>query len=156
MPISAAREAQIYERCRDAIRLKNQGFTYAEIAPLVGFPSAGAAQRAVHRHLQRLKRESLKDVDEAREAILQELADLRATLQLILERDHVHVSASGKIVRDDNGEPLIDDGPTMQAADRILKIIERKTKLLGLDAPQKVESDVQVNYTFGGVDLNQL
>jgi hypothetical protein len=68
----------------------------------------------------------------------------------------VHVSASGKIVRDDNGEPLIDDGPTMQAADRILKIIERKTKLLGLDAPQKVESDVQVNYTFGGVDLNQL
>ena len=34
---------------------------------------------------------------------------------------------------------LLDDGPVLQAVDRLLKIADRRAKLLGLDAPKRVE-----------------
>jgi hypothetical protein len=59
----------------------------------------------------------------------------------VLEREHVTVS-HGKIVvtpDPDTGEerPLIDDAPILNAVDRLLRIQERRARLLGLDAPVK-------------------
>src|SRR5690606_7690573 len=50
----------------------------------------------------------------------------------------------GKLIRieDENtGEevPLLDDGPILAAADRLLKISERRSKMLGLDKPVQAE-----------------
>src|SRR5690606_8671122 len=46
------------------------------------------------------------------------------------------------IFEDENtGEevPLLDDGPILAAADRLLKISERRSKMLGLDKPVQAE-----------------
>ena len=48
----------------------------------------------------------------------------------------------GRVVRHADGRPLEDSGPRLQAIDRILKVMERRARLLGLDAPAK--SDVRV------------
>jgi hypothetical protein len=45
----------------------------------------------------------------------------------------------GRVIKDDFDEPILDDGPTLSAIDRILKIQERRAKFLGLDAPQRHE-----------------
>ena len=39
----------------------------------------------------------------------------------------------GKVVYEDNGRPMIDDGPNLAAIDRLVKISESHRKLLGLD-----------------------
>ncbi|GAA2395473.1 hypothetical protein GCM10010404_61300 [Nonomuraea africana] len=61
-------------------------------------------------------------------------------------------------VDDGRGEPLEDDAPVLAAIDRMLKIQERRAKLLGLDIPVKqlVGGDVTVTYQFEGVDLGEL
>ena len=53
---------------------------------------------------------------------------------------HYVVAPGGRIVEDpETGRPLIDDGPRLQAIDRLIKILNRVAKLRGLDAPQKLE-----------------
>jgi hypothetical protein len=55
----------------------------------------------------------------------------------VLRRKHVTVS-HGKVVIVD-GQPLPDDAPVLNAIDRLLSIQARRAKLLGLDAPKKIE-----------------
>jgi hypothetical protein len=52
---------------------------------------------------------------------------------------HYEVSASGRVATDEDGRPLLDDKPKLAAIDRLLKIQDRRAKLLGLDSAQKVE-----------------
>lgn len=61
----------------------------------------------------------------------------------ILNKDH-YVVDKGQVIFDPyTNQPLIDDAPKMAAADRIIKIIEAKRKLFGLDSPTRHE----VNHT---------
>jgi hypothetical protein len=57
-----------------------------------------------------------------------------------------------------DGAPLLDDAPVLAAVDRLLKVQERRAKLLGLDVPVKrqVEVDGGLRYEVVGVDLDQL
>lgn len=48
-------------------------------------------------------------------------------------------SESGTWVVD---EELLDSGPVLAALDRVLRIQERRAKLLGINAPKKVTADV--------------
>src|SRR6266567_8096904 len=50
--------------------------------------------------------------------------------------------SGGKIVQDENGETLLDDGPVLQATDRLVKIAARRATLLGLDAPARSRIEV--------------
>ena len=72
----------------------------------------------------------------------------------VLERHHVTVS-QGRVVQLD-GEPLPDDGPVLQAIDRLLKLQERRARLLGLDAAQKLDVSGNVSYTVVGVPDDDL
>lgn len=57
----------------------------------------------------------------------------------ILNTDH-YVVDKGQVIRNPyTGEPLVDDAPKLAAMDRILKIIDAKRKLYGLDAPVRAE-----------------
>jgi hypothetical protein len=56
----------------------------------------------------------------------------------VLRRRHVMVQ-SGKIVKGDDGQPITDDGPVLQATATLLRVMERRARLLGLDAPAKHE-----------------
>jgi hypothetical protein len=59
----------------------------------------------------------------------------------VLEAEH-HVTQVGRLVRGPDGEPLRDHGPTLAAIDRLLKIMERRAKLVGLDAPVRARVEV--------------
>ena len=99
-------------------------------ALLVFFTSrrSGPARRmeSLLAHIARKERKTLRvkkvDVDERPD---------------IAERFHVAISNGRVVYQGEN--PVKDDGPALQAIDRLLKIQERRARLIGLDAPVKHE-----------------
>jgi len=73
--------------------------------------------------------------------------------------------AGGTVVRgvpgegQDVGEPLLDDEPVLKATAMKLKIMERRARYTGADAPTQITGDMTVNYrlvTDGQVDMEAL
>ncbi|MFE1515703.1 hypothetical protein ACFW9I_02540 [[Kitasatospora] papulosa] len=120
------------QRDAEAARLRARGLTYQQIADELGWTSRGDAHHAVQRALEATVKEA---ADEVRAIELDRLDTLYRAALAVLERQHVTVS-NGRVVSL-NEEPLPDDGPVLAAIDRLLKIQERRSKLLGLDAPSK-------------------
>ncbi len=162
-------QVAINKRRAAAVRLRDEGKTWQQVADEMGYPSYQAA----HNDVERARAAALADLNESvREIRDRELARLDmlydAAVEVLLKR-HVLVSG-GKVVRDieivenENGdrviagdtEPLGDDGPTLQALDRVLRVEESRRKLLGLDAPQKIETSGSIHYTVEGVDPGTL
>lgn len=86
-------------------------------------------------HLERLEGELVR------------LGELEARARQVLDRHHITVN-NGRVIAID-GEPLQDDGPVLQAIDRLVRIEDARRKnnaeqrkLLGLDAPTKVDAQV--------------
>ncbi len=134
-----AQAVEIAERRAKAVDMRMSGSSYKAIADALGYKTASAASQDVTRALEAAVAEQSRSVEAYREEELQRLDLLLAEAWAILKRTHVTVS-HGRIVRDDLDQPIEDDGPTLQAIDRILKIQERRAKFLGLDAPTKVEA----------------
>ncbi|MDV9194326.1 hypothetical protein [Streptomyces sp. Wh19] len=134
------------EREAEAARLRSLGWTYQRIADELGWANKGDAHHAVQKVLRDTVQEAADDLRtlevERLRGELERLAAVEAEVWTVLKREHVTVS-NGEIVRLD-GAPLPDDGPVLQAVDRLIKIedarrrnSERRAKLLGLDAPVK-------------------
>jgi hypothetical protein len=135
------RSVETAKRDAEAARLRSRGRTYPQIAEELGFCDKGAAHHAVARVFDGFK-------VEARDLLIKiELDKLdmmtRAVID-VLEGQH-YVVSDGQIVyigaKDDpdHRELLLDDAPVLHAVDRLLKIADRRAKLLGLDAPKRVE-----------------
>ncbi|MFH9368081.1 hypothetical protein ACH4K8_20665 [Streptomyces anulatus] len=120
------------QRDAEAARLRTQGWTYQRIADHVGFKQRADAYNAVKRVLDATVREAGEDI---RALELERLDRLEAAANGVLEREHVTVSNGRVVVLHET--PLPDDGPVLAAIDRLLKIQERRARLLGLDAPTK-------------------
>src|SRR3546814_17280944 len=60
----------------------------------------------------------------------------------MIDEDYYTVS-NGQVVYLETGDPVPDIDPIMKIVDRILKVAERRAKLLGLDKPVRVEATVQ-------------
>ncbi|WP_329163934.1 hypothetical protein OHB49_28890 [Streptomyces sp. NBC_01717] len=121
------------QRDAEAARLRSNGWTYPRIAAKLGFNHKADAYNAVKRVLDETVREA---GDDLRALELDRLDGMYAAAMEVLEREHVTVS-NGRVVSLDDGTPLPDDGPVLQAIDRLLRIQERRARLLGLDAPVK-------------------
>lgn len=135
-----AQSVGIAERRAKAVDLRMTGASYQTIADALGYKTPGAACQDISRALEASVAAQTRSVEVYREEELQRLDLLLGEAWAVLKRQHLTVS-NGKIVRsDDTDEPILDDGPTLQAIDRILKIQERRAKFLGLDAPTKVEA----------------
>jgi hypothetical protein len=124
-----------------AARLRSRGWSYGRIAAELGYSDDAAAYRAVQRVLVETVAEpaaELRQIELARLDVLYEAA------LGVLEREHLAI-ANGKVVYDfgssgdGEGKQVLDDAPVLQAIDRCLRIQERRAKLLGLDAPAKLE-----------------
>lgn len=102
---------------QQCLRLRLRGLTYREIAKEVG-SDYRLVHRCVTQALQRIKTECAETAEDVRQI---ELQRLDACIKAISEQIE-----SGKL----------------QAIDRMLNIMSRRSKLLGLDAP--VESKVNV------------
>jgi hypothetical protein len=121
-------------RQAEALRLRANGLYFDEIGQALGITKQ-AAFTLVTRALKTTLREPGEQV---RTLELDRLDQLQVEALAVLRRRHVLVSG-GKIVRDDDDQPLLDDGPALQAIATLLRIAERRARLLGLDAPAKHE-----------------
>ncbi|MET8475419.1 hypothetical protein ABZY90_19615 [Streptomyces sp. NPDC006422] len=142
------------ERAAAAARLKaeNPRMTYQEIADQVGYSNKGDAWRAVERCRAAVLQSAGAELVASEAGLLD--SQFVAAME-ILERDHVVVS-HGKIMKDDQGAPLLDDGPKLAALREMRAIRESYRKLLGLDAEQKVSLSGAVRYEVVGVDPGDL
>lgn len=120
------------QRDAEAARLRSSGWTYPRIAAELGFNHKADAYNAVKRVLDATVREA---GDDLRALELDRLDDMYAAAMEVLKRGHVVVSHGNVVTHD--GAPLPDDGPVLQAIGTLLRIQERRAKLLGLDAPVK-------------------
>lgn len=128
-PATAEKDLRVLE-------LRRRGLSYPQIAAEMGC-SLSSAYDSVQRALADTAREATQEV---RLIEAQRLDDLTRTLNRVLVTRHYVVTQSGKLaVHPETGQPLIDDGPVMQAVGGLVRISERRAKLLGLDAPVKHE-----------------
>ncbi len=98
----------------DALELRKSGATYSSIAKAMGISLSGAAD-AVKRALARLNERSLEGADELRRLELERL-------------DRMLLAMYPQATRGNQG-----------SVDRVLRIMERRARLLGLDAPIRNE-----------------
>lgn len=138
MPKGARRETAksmtlAKQREKDALELRTRGFTYDRIAESLGISRAGAAE-CVRRALAALKVETEEKAEEVRDLELKRLDRMLEIAQAAA----------------DQGE--------LGAIDRILRIQERRSKYLGLDAPAKSETHATVaaSVDMSGLDDRQL
>lgn len=131
----------------EAARLRGNGLSYRAIARTLGC-SVSTAHDAVHRAW----RDTLTEpAEQARAVELARLEEAHDAAMAVLRHEHTAVS-HGHIVKDDAGNPIIDDMPALQAIDRIRALSESRRKLLGLDAPAQVQHSGDVTYQLVGVD----
>jgi hypothetical protein len=131
------RTEETAERDAEAARLRSRGWSYQQIADELGYAHHSNARKAVKRALEAIVAEPAEDLRQI------ELGRLDAMWQIalaVLERYHVTVS-NGRLITI-GGKPLEDDGPVLAALDRLLKIQERRARLLGLDAPARTHVTV--------------
>ena len=148
-PKTSPRRVAVAERRAKATRLRAQGLTYQQIAAQLGYKTAANAIQDVQRYLASTAREATDEVRaievQRLDQALVELLQIQNEITKVLRKKHVVVS-HGHIVLDDTGTPLEDDGVALTALthlmaviDRRIRIMERRAKLLGLDAPTKHE-----------------
>lgn len=132
---TSPRRIAVAERRAQALQLRAEGCTMDEIRERVpGYRSRGAVAQDIQRAMIAMVAEPTEEV---RALEVARLDMLWVEAMLVLRRQHVTVS-NGKVVHLD-GRPVQDDGPALAAIDRLVRIAERRAKLLGLDAPTKVE-----------------
>jgi hypothetical protein len=129
------------ERQRKALQLWARKLTIPAIAREMGV-SGWMAKKLVDRGLDHL------DVPEAKVRRAQEneaLDELERIGWGVVARPGYHVAASGRIAMDpESGRPLVDMSARLAGIQAVLRIMERRAKLNGLDAPTQV--DVSLTY----------
>lgn len=141
------RTPETAERDARAAQLRADGWTLQQIADELGYADRSTARQAIQRALREIVQgpaEALIQQEAARlDSLYEEALD-------VLNRDHVMVS-HGRIVTDDNGQPLPDPGPKLAAIDRLVKVRESYRRLFGLDARQKIDVSGGVRYEIIGL-----
>lgn len=130
----------VREREARALALRRDGRTYAEIGEVLGV-NRQMATRIVQRGLDRIVREPAEQV---RLLELERLDHAQVQALGVLHSRHVLVQG-GRIVKGDDGQPLVDHGPVLAAIGTLLRIMERRTKLLGLDKPVRHDMNADLS-----------
>jgi len=146
---SRPERAASLERAREALEMRKNGHTFAAISERLGC-SGNYAYKLVKQALLAIIQEPAEDV---RALELERLDTMQHAMMEILGEKHLLVSSGAIIsaeVLDNDGNPVHDDltgapkkirltdaGPKFAAVTALIKIAERRAKLLGLDAPTK-------------------
>jgi hypothetical protein len=117
-------EPELIDREREIVELRIEGFTWRQIAERIEMSPAGAL-KAYNRAMVRTLKPA---TDELRELELDRLDTLQQTYW----------------------QPAVQGN--MRAADFILRVIDKRAKLLGLDAPTKIQAEV---VTYDGSNLDR-
>lgn len=135
----------LIDRRNQVLQLRAKGVPPTAIAQQMGL-----AVRTVYNdlaHSLEVRTKELKDtVEEVRSLEVEKLETMERAAWAVMFRKHYSVSASGNVARHpETKEPLIDDAPTLQAIGTLLRLQERRSKLLGLDAVVKSAVEVTTN-----------
>lgn len=136
-----SRSPETAERDAYACQLRMRGLSYKAVAEEMGYAGHWGARQAVQRALLAIVQEPAEDL---RTMELARLDQMWQAVILVLETKH-YVVSEGRLVwigPKDAARPLEDDGPVLQCIDRMLKIQERRSRLLGLDAPTKIKAEI--------------
>lgn len=138
------------DKAAAAARLKAEHprMTYQQIADAVGYSDKGSAWRAIQKCRNAVLQQAGAELIASEAA---QLDDLFVSAMEVLERAHVMVS-HGRVIKDDEGNVLLDDGPKLAALREMRAIRESYRKLLGVDQPTQVAVSGQVRYEVVGVD----
>ena len=131
------RTLETAERDAEIARLRGTGMTYQQIGDRLGV-SKQTAYEGFRRALKDIVREPTQETIDLE---LDRLDLLWRTALTVMAGRHV-MAQNGRIVRDDKGEPIEDPRPHLAAIDRALKVMERRARLLGLDAPTRVDARI--------------
>lgn len=144
-------EAVMAERRRQAFAHRLAGKTLQQTADAMGVSVSSARRytRAEAHTVETTARE------EYRQQQIDQLQVMRAECLEILESGAPMVS-HGRLIKDDEGNPLVDLELKLKTQDRLLKVMERLTKLLGLDEPTRTEAAVTASVTEIPADLASL
>lgn len=144
MPASREQQALTAERRSRAIALRVAHVPLAAIASQLGYASVAAVSVDLKRALER-RRDDLSEQASLLAAMEDEKLDaLEQGMWRVFRRRHILVS-QGRVMKDENGEPFLDDDPAVRAAAILLRAFERRSKLHGLDAPSRVNAKVEVH-----------
>jgi hypothetical protein len=122
-----------------AAEMRSRSLTYQQIGDQLGM-TRQAAHQAVQRAIAEIPKEG---TDAALHLELDKLDLLERQLFGIMGKKHLRTSTTGKVVEHE-GSPVYDDGPVINAISGLLKVGERRARLLGLNAPTKVSQDVTI------------
>lgn len=122
------------EKVRQAIALRLAGGMFTEIAQSMGLPSANEARKLVMEGLQETQ-------DDIRQNAGMYLSEELLRIERLIRA--IWPYAVGRPERKDAQGKVIQQAadPDLKAVDRMHKLMDRKARLLGLDAPQR--------HTFG-------
>ncbi|MEH0657730.1 hypothetical protein QA860_08285 [Streptomyces stelliscabiei] len=146
------RTVETAERDALAAKMRARGHTYHEIGLELGVTRTNA-QLACQRALADVVREPAEDLLKLElqrlDLQLVRLHQLETAARKVLEARHITVNNGKVIYNPGTEEPMEDDGPVLQAIDRLVKIeaarnqnSERRAKLTGIEAALKVEATV--------------
>lgn len=119
--LASARRITAAEKRRKALQLRKGGASYEAIARQVGYANKGGAHRAVMQELQELPKDAAQDVMALE---LERLDQLLLALWPAAMKGHV------------------------RSAETVIRLMERRAKLQGLDAP------VQATITHASADVD--
>jgi hypothetical protein len=154
MAVEWTRTPEQIEKDHRAAEMRWRSMTYAQIGE-----QFGVTRQAAHQMVTRAMADAPIEGIEAIKAMeLQKLDWAERQAFVVAGRKHVVVTPSGniaiRVVKTDNGyeeEEVEDDAPLLKAIDTLLKIQERRARLLGLNAPTNVRLET-VNYDPDSID----
>ena len=111
-----------HERRVRAGRMRMAGMTYQQIADKLGYRNVSGAYRAVATLIKRTEQET------AQEFRVLELERLDLLSRGLWDKARGRIARDGTVIKE----------PDLKAVDRLLQIMKRRAKLLGLDAPTKI------------------
>ena len=128
------RKIETREQDARALEMRRRDLSYAQIAANLGFASTNASFQSMKRAIKDLYAE---DTNGQRSLELERLEDMLRVLVRVALSKHGAVASNGKLILDEQGQPVYDDATNVQAAMAVVKLSESRRKLLGLDASAK-------------------
>jgi hypothetical protein len=148
MPTRAERQAEAARRRAKVAQMRLAGASFEEIGQQLGISDTRAHQLWT----DALERTIREPAERHRALELQRLDQLQLAAVRVLRASHV-VIQGGKVVADRQGRPYTDHGPVLAAVNTLLRVAERRARLLSLDAPARVDAKVDGTLTtVDGID----
>lgn len=139
------------ERRRAAVKLSVAGWSYDRIyreRPELGYNNRQAVYRDIQAALKEAREKQNLAAGELIAKEMMRLDNAVAAITEIMQKDHF-AHSGGNVVRRNVGtedepvwEEIHDDGPRLAAANALVRASESIRRLTGIDAPSKVEAQV--------------